>query len=167
MNVSPQSSVFFWAIALIIGFPLLVIVLGESIQRLRRRRVPFAATLQIFRNLVLPVLAFILFTRQVIRLEPGAFTKSLETLFWICVIHAALSLLNVLLFEQASADTWRARLPKLLIDLNFVRNHHCFSDGVEGGLGGGGDGARGEFDCDWVGAARYFGERYFWDCAAV
>jgi small-conductance mechanosensitive channel len=117
MNVSAQSSVFFWAIALIIGFPLLVIVLGESIQRLRLRRVPFAATLQIFRNLVLPVLAFILFTRQVIRLEPGAFTKSLETLFWICVIHAALSLLNVLLFEQASADTWRARLPKLLIDL--------------------------------------------------
>ena len=33
------------------------------------------------------------------------------------VIHAALSLLNVVLFEQAEADTWRSRVPKLLIDL--------------------------------------------------
>jgi small-conductance mechanosensitive channel len=117
MSVFFQSSVLFWAIALVIGFPMLVIILGESIQRLRRRQVPLASTLRILRNLVLPVLAFMLFTRQVIRLEPGAFTKSLETLFWICVIHAALSLLNVLLFEQATADTWRAKLPKLLIDL--------------------------------------------------
>jgi small-conductance mechanosensitive channel len=117
MTLLMQGTVFFWAIALIIGFPLLVIILGESIQRLARRQIPFASTLRILRNLVLPALAFMLFTRQVIRLEPGAFTKSLETLFWICVIHAALSLLNVLLFEQASANTWRAKLPKLLIDL--------------------------------------------------
>jgi small-conductance mechanosensitive channel len=40
-----------------------------------------------------------------------------ETIFWVCVIHAALSLLNVVLFEQAEADTWRSRVPKLLIDL--------------------------------------------------
>ena len=36
---------------------------------------------------------------------------------WADVIHAALSLLNVILFEQAEADTWRSRVPKLLIDL--------------------------------------------------
>ena len=34
--------------------------------------------------------------------------KSVQTLFWICVLHAALSLLNAIIFEQAKADTWRA-----------------------------------------------------------
>jgi small-conductance mechanosensitive channel len=57
--------------------------------------------------------------QYVLRLDPeGQFTKSVETLFWICVIHAALSLMNVVLFEQAEADTWQAKLPKLLVDLS-------------------------------------------------
>ena len=43
--------------------------------------------------------------------------KSIQTLFWPCVIHTALSLLNAILFGQAKADTWRSRVPKLLIDL--------------------------------------------------
>jgi small-conductance mechanosensitive channel len=114
-----MNSLLFWSMALILGFPLLVIILGEVNQRLQRRRMPLATTLRIVRNLVLPVLAFLLFMQYVLKLDPeGQFTKSVETLFWICVIHAALSLLNVLLFEQAEADTWQAKLPKLLIDLS-------------------------------------------------
>jgi small-conductance mechanosensitive channel len=107
-----------WAITLILGFPILVVGLGELIYRLKRQSRPLAATLRIVRNLVLPVLVFLLFLRQVLQFSAnGQFVKSVETLFWLCVIHAALSLLNAILFEQAKADTWRARVPKLLIDL--------------------------------------------------
>jgi small-conductance mechanosensitive channel len=118
LAASSNTTLLLWAIALIVGFPILVVGLGELIYRLKRQSRPLAATLRIVRNLVLPVLVFLLFLRQVLQFPAsGQFVKSVETLFWLCVIHAALSLLNAILFEQAKADTWRARVPKLLIDL--------------------------------------------------
>jgi small-conductance mechanosensitive channel len=107
------------ALALIIGFPLLVILLGEISDRLSRKGQPIAATIRVVRDLVVPILAFLLFIRYILKLSPDSdWVKSLETLFWISVIHAALSFVNMVLFEQAKGDTWRARVPKLLIDLS-------------------------------------------------
>ncbi len=118
MHQVALNSLLLWAIALIVSFPVLVIVLGELIYRLQCRKKPLAATLRVVRNLVLPMLMLLLFGRQVLHLPAASpLVKSLETLFWVCVLHAALSLLNTLLFEQAQGDTWRARMPKLLIDL--------------------------------------------------
>jgi small-conductance mechanosensitive channel len=118
LYASFNATMLLWAIALIVGFPVLVIGLGELIYRLQRQGKPLAVTLRVVRNLVLPVLVFLLFLRQVLHFPAsGQLVKSIETLFWLCVIHAALSLLNAILFEQAKADTWRAKFPKLLIDL--------------------------------------------------
>ena len=117
--VQPNSNqLLIWAIALIIGLALSVIILGEVIYRLQHRRRPLAATLQVVRNLVLPMFAFMLFVQYVLqRPASDEVVKAVQTLFWICVLHASLSLLNAIIFEQAKADTWRARVPKLLIDL--------------------------------------------------
>jgi len=113
------NSLWLWAIALIVGFPLTVVLLGEIIHRLQKSRKPLATTLQIIRNLVLPVLIFLLFTRYVLQLPPSdERVRGIQTLLWIFVIHAALSLLNTVLFEQAKANTWQAKVPKLLIDLS-------------------------------------------------
>jgi len=113
------NSLWLWAIALTLGFPIVVILLGEIIHRLQKHRKPLAATLQIVRNLVLPVLIFLLFTQNVLQLPPNdERVRSIQTLLWICLIHAALSLLNTVLFEQAKANTWQAKVPKLLIDLS-------------------------------------------------
>jgi small-conductance mechanosensitive channel len=117
-NVAITGNLLLWALALAIGFPLLVIGLGEGRYRLQRRGKALAATLQIARNLVLPVLVFLLFLRHVLQLSANSeIVKAVETLFWLALIHAALSLLNAVLFEQAKANTWRARVPKLLVDL--------------------------------------------------
>lgn len=117
-NLNWQEPWLIWAVVLCIGFPLLVIVLGELIQQLKRRGNPIASTLQIVKNLVLPSLALMIFVRDVFKLDPqGTPLKIIQTMFWVCTINAALSLINVLLFEQAEADSWRARMPKLLVDL--------------------------------------------------
>ncbi|MBW4663989.1 MAG: mechanosensitive ion channel family protein [Chroococcus sp. CMT-3BRIN-NPC107] len=109
---------FAWAIALVVSFPLLVIGLGELIYRLQRQAKPLADTLRAVRNLVLPVFVFMLFGQYVLNLpSSNVLIKSIQTLFWLCIIHAALSLLNTILFGQARGDTWRSRVPKLLIDL--------------------------------------------------
>lgn len=112
------ASVWIVAIALVVGFPLSSVVLGEAIHRLHRRGKSLAATLRVVRNLILPVLAILLFLKYVLEWNADdRLIKVIETLLWVCVIHGALSLLNVVLFEQAEADTWRSRVPKLLIDL--------------------------------------------------
>jgi len=118
MLQTTSNQLFIWAIALIIGLAISVITLGEVIYRLQHRRRPLAATLQVVRNLVLPMFAFMLFVQYVLQ-RPASddLVKTVQTLFWICVLHASLSLLNAIIFEQAKADTWRARVPKLLIDL--------------------------------------------------
>jgi small-conductance mechanosensitive channel len=120
MSSNPlQNHTLGWAIALVIGFPLLTIILGETIHRLKQRGKPLAATLRLVRNLIVPVLVFLLFMQHVLALDAdGRLIKTVQTLLWVCVIHAALSLLNVVLFEEAEADTWRSKVPKLLIDLS-------------------------------------------------
>ena len=118
MMQAGSSDILLWAIGLIIGFPIGVVVLGELIYRWQRRGSPLAPTLRAIRNLVLPMLVFMLFVQYVLKLPADhALVKSMQTLFWICVLHAVLALLNAVLFKQAKADTWRARVPKLLIDL--------------------------------------------------
>ncbi len=103
---------------LIVGFPLFILILGELSDRFLHKGKPLALTLKIVRNLVLPVFVVLLFMQKVLQLpNDNEWVKTMETLFWICVIHAALSLLNSLLFEGVKADTWRARVPKLLLDL--------------------------------------------------
>ena len=117
--LQPSSNyLFICVIALIVGLALSIIILGEVIYRLQHRRRPIAATLQVVRNFVLPMFAFMLFVQYILqRPASDEIVKSVQTLFWVCVLHASLSLLNAIIFEQAKADTWRARVPKLLIDL--------------------------------------------------
>jgi small-conductance mechanosensitive channel len=112
------APLWLWGLGLTVGFPLLAIVLGELIHRLQRRGLAVASTLRLVRDVLLPMLVLLLFLEHLLGLDPATrLFKSVETIFWVCVIHAALSLLNVVLFEQAEADTWRSRVPKLLIDL--------------------------------------------------
>ncbi|EGJ30868.1 MULTISPECIES: mechanosensitive ion channel family protein [Moorena] len=114
-----QNDWFIWAIALGIGFPLLVIILTEITHRLQRRGQPIAVTLRLVRNRVLPVLVFLLFIQNVVELDlDNNVVKLVETLLWIFVIDASLSLINSVLFEAAGENTWRGRIPKLLLDLS-------------------------------------------------
>lgn len=116
--MSGALPLWLWGVALTLGFPLLAIVLGELIHRLRRRGLAVASTLGLVRNVLLPMLVLLLLLEHLLGLDPATrLFKAVETIFWVCVIHAALSLLNVVLFEQAEADTWCSRVPKQLIDL--------------------------------------------------
>jgi small-conductance mechanosensitive channel len=107
-----------WALALVIGFPVVTVALGEIIMRLRRAGRPAASPLALLRNLVLPTLALLIFLLKVLGQDPAnPSVRLVETLFWLFVINAVLSSLNVLLFADAQEGTWQSRTPKLFIDL--------------------------------------------------
>lgn len=119
MNQSNSDLTLLWAIVLILGFPLLIIILGELSHRFQRQGKAIASTLNIVRNLVLPVFVLMLLLQHILLVDKNSnLMKGVQTFFWVCLIHGALSLFNTILFEQADSDTWRSRVPKLLIDIS-------------------------------------------------
>lgn len=108
-----------WIGLLILGFPLLMVLLSEAIARLERRKKPIVEPLRIVRNLVLPTLGLFLILTQVLAIDRTAiFVRLTETLMWVFVIYAVLTLVNILLFEDAKAGSWQSQVPKLFLDLS-------------------------------------------------
>lgn len=117
-NVFSAQSEVLWAIALVLGLPLLTIALGEIIESLERRSQSLANPLKSFRNLVLPFLFAFLTLTQLARLEPTTVgVRIIQTGLWIALIYTALSLLNTILFANVKTGAWQTRVPKLLVDL--------------------------------------------------
>ena len=106
-----------WAIVLGLGFPLLMLALGELAYR-SRKNPGVASTLKNLRNLVLPTLAIWLVLREVVQLPADhRAIKFSETAFWIALIYSALTFVNEVIFASASAESVASRVPKLLLDL--------------------------------------------------
>jgi small-conductance mechanosensitive channel len=112
-NVNP-----FWVFVLVLGFPLLMLLLGEALRWLQRHQPDFVAPLAILRNWTLPASAlYLLLADLLARPRSAVGVRISETLVWITLILAALSLLNVILFEGAPQGSWQAKVPKLFRDL--------------------------------------------------
>ena len=110
-----------WGVALLIGLPTLVIVLGEIAQGLQGSRLDhFRRPLDMFRNGALFLLFMMILLRMVVGL-PGSHlaVKVVDTAFWIAVLNAVLALTNAVMFE-GGIDGREFRAPKLLVDLGRV-----------------------------------------------
>jgi len=106
------------AVALSLGFPLMMFVLNEIIGVFEKRGVALARTLRTTRNFVIPSLALYAFTRYVLELpSTETATRIIATVFWVCLLYAVLGLVNDVVFGSARPGTWRERMPKLFADL--------------------------------------------------
>ncbi len=118
MNNAIISDELFWSIALAIGFPLLLLATGELLLRLRRTQHPLFSPITEVRSVLFPVLATLILLVKVIGLNPDAIpVRLVETLFWLIVVHSALSFLNAILFTRAKEGSWQSRTPGLFVDL--------------------------------------------------
>jgi small-conductance mechanosensitive channel/CRP-like cAMP-binding protein len=106
------------AALLMLGFPLTLLVLTELVNSGQRRGWMLAPTLRAVRTFVVPALAIMLFVTHVWQLPADRVPARLvQTAFWLCVLYAALSLVNDGLFGSARPGSWQARVPKLFRDL--------------------------------------------------
>ena len=107
-----------WALALVLAFPAALLALNELAFEFVRRGRPLATSVRFVRTWVLSALVLVLFLRNVLGL-PGddLWVRLSLTLFWVCVVLAALGAINTVVFEQASQGSWQSRVPKLLRDL--------------------------------------------------
>ena len=118
MNLSLSDDWLAWGLALMIGFPLVMVALSELILQLQKRQHPMVRVVKELRNWVMPLAALFFFLTRV--LEQSESTLSIqvvETLAWVSLIVVALSFVNTLLFTGAKVGTWQAEMPKLFRDL--------------------------------------------------
>jgi small-conductance mechanosensitive channel len=107
-----------WGLVLVVAFPAGLLALNELAFELVRRGRPIASSVRFVRTWILSALVLVLFLRNVLEL-PGEtlWVRLALTLFWVCVVLAALGAINTVVFEQASQGSWQSRVPKLLRDL--------------------------------------------------
>ncbi|MGI9328324.1 MAG: mechanosensitive ion channel domain-containing protein [Pseudomonadales bacterium] len=113
-----QTDWFVWGIGLILGFQILVVLLGELLYRADRRALPIGPILRAARNTVLPLLVIYIFTVKLLGEPADAIAvRAIATAFWISVLYTGLLLMNALVFQQAPEGTWRHSAPSLFQDL--------------------------------------------------
>jgi small-conductance mechanosensitive channel/CRP-like cAMP-binding protein len=106
-----------WSVCVVAGFPLLVILLGELIHRLRHRGGELARTLRLVRNLVLPAAVVWVLVREILDRRAELIAQLGDTLLLLAVVPAALSVLDLVLAARATPGTTWSRFPKLLFQL--------------------------------------------------
>jgi small-conductance mechanosensitive channel len=107
-----------WGIGLAAAFPLLSILLAEVTLRLRRGNHASAAPVVLIHDLILPAMATLVLMVRVIGWgRPSTPVRVVETVVWLFVITTALSFINALMFRNAKQGSWRAKMPRLFIDM--------------------------------------------------
>jgi len=97
-SMTADASLYGWGISLVLGIPLLILLLGELLERLRRRRSRLYKPVSNFRNLLLPLLSLRLIMQFILHLDSALLVvRVVETLLWLVVMYSILQLLGVLI----------------------------------------------------------------------
>lgn len=109
---------FGWALAIIVGFPVLLFVLTELHTYLLRRASPLARPVGLLRNYALPAGALLLLLTKASQLPSDEnWVRVVATVFGFLVLVLILSALNVALFSNAARGSWRERLPSIFVEI--------------------------------------------------
>jgi small-conductance mechanosensitive channel len=113
-----NSSWFYWAIGIAIGFPVGLIFLTELHHTLVRRNSRLARQVGLLRNYLLPLVALLLLLVKASQIPAGDVpVRLLTTVFGFLVLVLLLSGLNATVFEGAPEESWRSRLPAIFLDV--------------------------------------------------
>ena len=110
---------FGWGLGLVIGLPILIIALGEIIDRLDQRKNPLARGVRQIRHVVLPVFAALFIMRAILSMADSERAVQLVgTLFWVTVAYAMLTLVrNLSQFGDLNPSSWVMKIPTLFFAL--------------------------------------------------
>lgn len=116
-----QTSWFIWGIVLMIAFPLLVVILGELGHKLEKNDSPWNELIRFIQRFIIPQLVLLLIFTRLLEFEnDDVIVKLIETLLWIFLIYAAMTVVNLLFFTDSQNSRWRIRVPKLLLDFSRI-----------------------------------------------
>ncbi len=147
-SINAEASLYMWGAVLTLGIPLLLLLLGELLERLRRRQSRLVKPVSNVRNLLLPLVTIRLVLQFILHLDSGLLVvRVVETLLWLVVMYSMLQLLGVLIgstrLEGAQAlgtaaptDQQELRLPRVWSELLRLATVVCVTFYVLGGVWG-------------------------------
>ncbi len=108
-----RTPAFLWGMAIVIGVALAIVVLTETIDRLKRANHPLTSTVHLIRNVVLLLLAVFFVQRMIIGLTFLSLpVRLVATTMWLSAIVVIFRLSDVL-FREEERPTWHDNIPKL------------------------------------------------------
>lgn len=109
---------FGWALAVVIGFPVLLVILTEWHTALVRRGSALAKPISLLRNYVLPAGALLILLTQAGDVSAEATSvRIIATVFGFVVLLMLLAAINAALFTNAERGTWQQRIPSIFVDI--------------------------------------------------
>ncbi len=112
------SAWFYWAVAVVVGLPVGIVILTELQHSLRRRRSHLARQVGLLRNYLLPLGALLLLIVNATGVPArDTAVRILTTVFGFLVLVLLLSGLNAAVFAGAPQGSWRKRLPVIFLDV--------------------------------------------------
>lgn len=119
LNMDFSQGWILWGAILIIGFPLLVVALGETLHHLDNTGSPYSKLAHFLQKFVVPQLVLLLILNKILELPvDNVLVKINATLLWIFVIYAIVTLFNIILFPQNPKEkSWQANTPKLIVNV--------------------------------------------------
>jgi len=114
-----QSSFFGWGVALVVLIPLLIILLNEVIDRLRRRESLYAEIFVLVRDVMLPLMATLIVLRLVFIVEETDIaTRLISTLFWSILVLVVFRFMRAIIGTgEYEEDDWRSSIPHMFLRL--------------------------------------------------
>ncbi len=110
LSVGPMA----WV--LVVSIPLAAIALSETIERLKRRKIPLAEALRGFRNVTLPLLSAVLIWQHVLQFAVDSqLLKVLQTALWISFLINGLLLLSTLFTPSSRRIRGKIQIPGLYL----------------------------------------------------
>ncbi|MFZ4702842.1 MAG: cyclic nucleotide-binding domain-containing protein [Candidatus Methylumidiphilus sp.] len=107
-----------WAIGLTVSFPLLLVIFSELGTYAERAGWPVASTIKGVRQIIVPMLALMLFMRHVLEWPADdTFVQLIGTLLWIFILYESLNFINQVVFDAAKEGSWQSRVPTLFRDI--------------------------------------------------
>ncbi len=114
-----RQELFWWALGLVLGLPSIVVALGELSERFEQRGNPLAEGLRQVYYGVIPLLTVLFIAQQILGFSGSLpWLQAMETLFWISVLYASLTLIfNLSQFRQQRPAAWVNHIPVLVFAL--------------------------------------------------
>jgi small-conductance mechanosensitive channel len=115
-----NTSFILQSILLALGFPLLIILLGESVERLKSSNPPLMLALKRTRQYVLPLLAVLLVNHLLALLgfkQENNWLQILESVTGIAIIFTWIALIQALLTVEREPEKKRIHVPNLLFQI--------------------------------------------------
>ncbi|CAJ1582675.1 mechanosensitive ion channel family protein [[Mycobacterium] wendilense] len=112
------SSWFYWAVAVAVGLPALLVALTELHHVLVKRGSHLARPVNLIRIYVLPLGALLVLMVKASDVSPEATsTRVVATALGFTVLILLLSGTNATLFQRAPEGSWRKRIPSIFLDV--------------------------------------------------